>query len=84
MTLDDLKMVNDTYGHSCGDEIIIAAGKRIVAEAGENAFVSRGGRRRVYCDTAWCNPAAANRKKSLTGCWLSWARDTKFSEHTSI
>ena len=41
--LDDLKMVNDTFGHSCGDEIIIAAGSRIVAEVGEEGFVARIG-----------------------------------------
>ncbi|MBP2663207.1 MAG: hypothetical protein H6Q71_1155 [Firmicutes bacterium] len=41
--LDDLKMVNDTYGHTYGDEIIIAAGSRIVAGVGEDAFVARLG-----------------------------------------
>ncbi len=41
--LDDLKMVNDTYGHTYGDDIIVAAGNRIVAEAGDDAFVARIG-----------------------------------------
>ncbi|MDT8902417.1 EAL domain-containing protein [Anaeroselena agilis] len=41
--LDDLKMVNDTFGHTCGDDIIVAAGRSIVASAGEEAFVSRVG-----------------------------------------
>ncbi|MHC1758964.1 MAG: EAL domain-containing protein [Negativicutes bacterium] len=41
--MDDLKLVNDTYGHTCGDEIIVASGARIVAEMGEGAFVSRIG-----------------------------------------
>ena len=41
--LDDLKMVNDTYGHTYGDDIIVAAGNRIVAETSEDAFVARIG-----------------------------------------
>jgi diguanylate cyclase (GGDEF)-like protein/PAS domain S-box-containing protein len=41
--LDDLKMVNDTYGHTCGDAIIAATGSRIVEGAGEDAFVARVG-----------------------------------------
>ncbi|MBP2628556.1 MAG: hypothetical protein H6Q68_3267 [Firmicutes bacterium] len=41
--LDDLKMVNDTFGHTCGDDIIIMAGSRIIAEAGNKAFVARIG-----------------------------------------
>lgn len=41
--LDDLKLVNDTYGHCCGDKIITTAGARIVAAAGDNAFVARVG-----------------------------------------
>jgi len=43
LDLDDLKMVNDTYGHTCGDDIIIEAGTRIVAEVGKDAFVARIG-----------------------------------------
>ena len=41
--LDDLKMVNDTYGHSFGDKIISAAGERMVAGLSEKAFVARIG-----------------------------------------
>ena len=41
--LDDLKMVNDTYGHTYGDDIIVAAGNRIVAETSKDAFVARIG-----------------------------------------
>ncbi len=41
--LDDLKMVNDTFGHTCGDEIIVAASRKIVASVGKEAFVSRVG-----------------------------------------
>lgn len=41
--LDELKMVNDAYGHSYGDEIIAAAGKRIVEIGGESMFVARIG-----------------------------------------
>lgn len=41
--LDDLKTVNDIYGHTRGDELIIMAGTRIVAEAGRRAFVARIG-----------------------------------------
>jgi PleD family two-component response regulator len=33
--LDDLKMVNDTFGHTCGDEIIVAASRKIVASVGK-------------------------------------------------
>ena len=41
--LDDLKTVNDTFGHTTGDEIITMAGNRIAAEAGGGAFVARIG-----------------------------------------
>lgn len=41
--LDDLKIVNDTYGHTYGDAFIIAAGKRIVAEVGDRGFIARIG-----------------------------------------
>ena len=41
--LDDLKVVNDHFGHTSGDGVIIAAGQDIVRAAGEGAFVARVG-----------------------------------------
>ena len=41
--LDDLKTVNDHFGHSFGDDLIVAASGDISRTAGNNAFVSRVG-----------------------------------------
>lgn len=41
--LDDLKMVNDTFGHTSGDGLIIAAGAYILSEVGQIGFVARLG-----------------------------------------
>ena len=41
--MDDLKMINDTLGHSYGDGVIIKAGAYLFAEAEENAMVARIG-----------------------------------------
>lgn len=41
--LDDLKMINDTFGHSYGDSVIIKAGAYINVAAGEKAMVARIG-----------------------------------------
>lgn len=41
--LDDLKLINDTFGHSCGDAVITMSGKRIVEVAGSSAFIGRIG-----------------------------------------
>lgn len=41
--LDDLKMINDTLGHSYGDGIIAKAAARIHSEAGDRAVVARIG-----------------------------------------
>lgn len=39
--IDDLKLINDTFGHSYGDVLIIEAGRHIQDNAGENTFVGR-------------------------------------------
>jgi diguanylate cyclase (GGDEF)-like protein len=41
--LDELKMVNDTYGHTYGDKIIVASGCRITEVLGKDTFVARIG-----------------------------------------
>ncbi len=41
--MDDFKMINDTFGHSCGDNIIIKVGNRILEAVGEPAVVARVG-----------------------------------------
>lgn len=41
--MDDLKNVNDTFGHSYGDEVIVTAGNQLQAEVGKNAVVARIG-----------------------------------------
>jgi len=41
--IDDLKAVNDNFGHSFGDSVIVTAGKHIVDAVGEGVFVSRSG-----------------------------------------
>ena len=41
--MDDLKNVNDTFGHSYGDDVIVTAGTQLAAEVGKNALVARIG-----------------------------------------
>ena len=41
--IDNLKTINDIFGHTRGDALIIKAGLCIVAEAGNDAFVARIG-----------------------------------------
>lgn len=42
--LDDLKSINDNFGHFAGDTVIIAAGEKLVQTmAGSNAFIARLG-----------------------------------------
>ena len=41
--LDELKIVNDTFGHSIGDDLILTAGNHIRQAFGEDAFCARIG-----------------------------------------
>lgn len=41
--IDDLKSVNDSFGHSCGDSVIITVAQHIVAAVGDDIFVARSG-----------------------------------------
>ena len=43
MDLDQLKLVNDAYGHNFGDKVIVAASTRIVLSVGEKSFIARVG-----------------------------------------
>ncbi len=41
--IDDLKTVNDHFGHTCGDSVIVAAGQNIADAVGDRAFLARVG-----------------------------------------
>jgi diguanylate cyclase (GGDEF)-like protein len=41
--MDDLKTVNDTYGHNYGDDVICAVGKHIAQAMGAGSYVARLG-----------------------------------------
>lgn len=43
LDLDNLKMVNDAYGHNFGDQIIATAGRRLRESMGEKAYIARVG-----------------------------------------
>lgn len=41
--LDDFKIVNDSMGHSAGDELLVQIGQKLRQTAGEDSFVARFG-----------------------------------------
>ncbi|MGA9659839.1 MAG: EAL domain-containing protein [Asticcacaulis sp.] len=41
--LDGFKPVNDTYGHSTGDKVLVEAGKRLQSVCGDDVFLARLG-----------------------------------------
>ncbi len=41
--MDDLKTINDTFGHSLGDEVIVTAARHISEAVGEAGFIARIG-----------------------------------------
>ena len=43
LDVDNFKIVNDTHGHSCGDELLIEIARRLKACVGESASVARLG-----------------------------------------
>ena len=54
--MDDLKLVNDNFGHSFGDSVIITAGQHIISAVGANVFVAHsGGDEFIVVLTGECN-----------------------------
>ncbi|WP_431907992.1 GGDEF domain-containing protein [Micromonospora carbonacea] len=43
LDLDDFKQVNDRYGHSAGDQVLISVAERLAAFAGDNLVARLGG-----------------------------------------
>lgn len=55
--LDHFKNVNDTYGHSAGDEVLQATAKRLVSSVRSYDFVGRYGGEEFLVVLNNCNPA---------------------------
>ena len=43
LDLDDFQSINDHYGHTSGDRVILQVGQEIISAVGEGAFVARSG-----------------------------------------
>ncbi len=43
LDLDDFKQINDRYGHSAGDQVLISVAQRLAAFAGDNPVARLGG-----------------------------------------
>ena len=60
LDLDDFKVVNDTYGHTAGDELLVQVAGRMRAVAGEDACPARiGGDEFAVVLPTMSDPAAA-------------------------
>jgi diguanylate cyclase (GGDEF)-like protein len=60
--LDDFKLVNDTFGHTAGDELLVEVARRLQAVAGATGCAARiGGDEFVLLLPDVAEPAAANR-----------------------
>ncbi|HVB04813.1 MAG TPA: GGDEF domain-containing protein [Acidimicrobiales bacterium] len=60
--LDDFKTINDQFGHSTGDRVLVAAAEQLLASVGEHDTVARiGGDEFAVLIESLGDPAVANR-----------------------
>ena len=81
--LDDFKMVNDSFGHDCGDEVLVAAALRIqsCARAGDTVARLGGDEFALLAEDMTVTQVTAVADRVLEA--LS-GRPTEFSGHTTI
>ena len=60
--IDDFKKVNDTYGHECGDMVLVETSKLIKDEIGEAGYVYRWGGEEILMFLPQCTKQEAQLK----------------------
>jgi diguanylate cyclase (GGDEF)-like protein len=73
LDLDQFKLINDSYGHGVGDQMLQALGRRLLVAVGEDATVGRfGGDEFVLVATAITGETEARELAATVGGTLRW------------
>lgn len=86
LDLDNLKMVNDAFGHTYGDALITMSGNRIVRAAGDSAFVGRigGDEFMIILSGESDRPSLTNKGDRIIGAFSRDMEALGVSFHTSV